>query len=249
MRNWPLYFKRKYFKSDRPAVYVFRGGGIKIQVPDLFFYVFKEVIMEDFYQIEDLLPHIPEKPVIVDIGANAGYFSFLMAAKREHAAIYAYEPIQNNIDVFSANLELNAGSKNSVKLEHKAVTGAEKSSVTLFFDAVNHDTVVSSVFEDFSPKNIEAVEVNAISLAGIIRENKLTTIDVLKLDCEGSEYPILYDSPEATWPLIKCLCIEVHELDKEKRNHNYLSAFLQQKGFLLTSRLDINGCYYVMAWR
>src|ERR1700758_2538566 len=97
IRNWPLYFKRKYFKSHRPAVYVFRGGGIKIQVPDLFFYVFKEVIMEDFYQIKDLLPHIPQKPVIVDIGANAGYFSFLMAAKREDAVIYAYEPIQNNV--------------------------------------------------------------------------------------------------------------------------------------------------------
>jgi FkbM family methyltransferase len=249
MRNWPLYFKRKYFKSHRPAVYVFRGGRIKIQVPDLFFYVFKEVIMEDFYQIKDLLPHVPEKPVIVDIGANAGYFSFLMAAKREHAVIFAYEPIQNNIDVFNANLELNPKRKNSVKLEHKAVTGVEKGSVKLFFDAVNHDTVISSVFEDFSPKNVEAVEVEAISLAGIIRQNKLTWIDVLKLDCEGSEYPILYDSHEEIWPLIKCLCIEVHELDKEKMNHNFLSAFLRQKGFQLRSRLDINSCYYLMAWR
>jgi FkbM family methyltransferase len=230
-------------------VYVFRGGRIKIQVPDLFFYVFKEVIMEDFYQIKDLLPHIPEKPVIVDIGANAGYFSFLMAAKREHAVIYAYEPIQNNIDVFNNNLKLNPGRKDSVKLECKAVTGLEKNSEKLFFDAVNHDTVISSVFEDFSPKNIQVVEVEAISLAAIIRENKLIAIDLLKLDCEGSEYPILYDSPETIWPLIKCLCIEVHELDKEKRNHKYLSTFLRQKGFHLSSRLDINGCYYLMAWK
>jgi len=230
-------------------VYVFRGGRIKIQVPDLFFYVFKEVVMEDFYQIKDLLPHVPEKPVIVDVGANAGYFSFLMAAKREDAVIYAYEPIQNNIDVFDANLELNPKRKDSVKLEHKAVTGAEKGSVKLFFDAVNHDTVISSVFEDFSPKNVEAVEVEAISLAGIIRENKLAVVDVLKLDCEGSEYPILYDSPQWIWPLIKCLCIEVHELDKGKMNHNFLSAFLRQRGFQLRSRLDINSCYYLMAWR
>jgi FkbM family methyltransferase len=205
--------------------------------------------MEDFYQIKDLLPHIPEKPVIVDVGANAGYFSFLMAAKREDAVVYAYEPIQNNIDVFNANLKLNPGRKNSVRLEHKAVTGAEKGSVKLFFDAVDHDTVISSVFEDFSPKNVEAVEVEAISLARIILENKLPAIDLLKLDCEGSEYPILYDSPKAIWSLIKCLCIEAHELDKEKRNHNYLSAFLRQKGFQLRSRLDINGCYYLVAWK
>src|SRR5689334_2540675 len=106
MRNWPLYFRRKYFKSDEPAIYSFRNSKIRIQVPELFFYVFKEVIMEDFYQLKTLLPHVPDQPVIVDIGANAGYFSFLMAAKRKDAYIYAYEPISNNATIFNANLQL-----------------------------------------------------------------------------------------------------------------------------------------------
>jgi hypothetical protein len=88
--NWPLYFKRKYFKDDKPAVYKTRGTQLSMQVPDRFFHVFKEIYMEDFYGIEHLLEKIAAKPVIVDIGANVGYFSFLMASKRSGASIYAF---------------------------------------------------------------------------------------------------------------------------------------------------------------
>ena len=222
---------------------------MKLEVPDHFFYVFKEIFMEDFYETEKLLPHVPSNAVIVDIGANVGFFSFLMTAKRKDAAIYAYEPMENNFRVFQNNLTLNKEKRNNIKAEQKAVTGKEVKSVKLFFDAVDLDTVISSVYEDFSPKNKQMAEIEAISLSAIIRQNNLTVIDILKLDCEGSEYPILYDSPEIIWPIIKCLCIEVHELDKGKRNYKYLSGFLQEKGYQLTSRLDLNGCYYVLAWK
>src|ERR1051325_9839696 len=122
VRNWPVYFKRKYIKSNLPAIYRFRKSDIRIQVPDQFFYVFKEVIMEDFYRLRTLLPHVPDKPVIVDIGANAGYFSFLMAALRTAAEIYAYEPIPNNTNVFNANLKLNADVDHHIRFQQRAVT-------------------------------------------------------------------------------------------------------------------------------
>lgn len=205
--------------------------------------------MEDFYQTDKLLPHVPANAVIVDIGANVGFFSFLMTANRKGSSIYAYEPIENNVKVFTGNIKRNSDKRNNITVEQKAVTGKEVSSVKLFFDDVNYDTVISSIYEDFSAKNTKAVEIPAISLSKIIAENQLQVIDILKLDCEGSEYPILYDSPETIWPLIKCMCIEVHELDKEKRNFNYLSGFLRDKGYQLHSRPDINGCYYVMAWK
>jgi FkbM family methyltransferase len=249
MKNWPVYFRRKYFKTHEPALYIFRGDGIKLEVPDHFFYVFKEIVMEDFYDIKHVLRHVPSNGVIVDIGANAGYFSFLMTAKRKDAAIYAYEPLDINFRLLSRNLELNEEKRTTIRAEQKAVTGKEEGSVKLFFDAVGFDTVISSVYDDFSVKNTEATEVSAISLSEIIHKNKLPVIDLLKLDCEGSEYPILYDSPETIWPLIKCLCIEVHELDKGKRNHNSLSGFLEGKGYELRSRPDINGCHYLVAWK
>jgi FkbM family methyltransferase len=249
IKNWPLYFKRKYSKPAGPALYVTKGEPLTIEVPEHFFYVFKEIFMEDFYETSKLLEHVPEAPVVVDIGANVGFFSFLMAAKRKNAKIYAYEPMENNLRLFRSNLDRNKGSRQVIKEERKAVTGERIDSVKLFFDDVHSNTVISSIYEDFSKDNTQATEVAAISLADIIANNGLTTIDVLKLDCEGSEYPILYDSPASVWPLIKCLCIEVHELDTEKRNHAYLSGFLKEKGFKQESRLDANGCYYLLGWK
>jgi FkbM family methyltransferase len=249
IKNWPLYFKRKYFKSKGNARYVTKGNELTIEVPDHFFYVFKEIFMEDFYEIDKLLPHVPVNASIVDIGANVGFFSFLMAAKRKNAKIYSYEPMENNLRLFRSNLELNPTIKDSIKAEQKAITGGEVKSIKLFFDDVHSNTVISSVYEDFSKDNTRSVEIEAMSLAEIIRKNNLQVIDILKLDCEGSEYPILYDSPASVWPLIKCLCIEVHELDTEKRNHNYLSGFLKEKGYQLSSTLDANDCYYLLAWK
>jgi FkbM family methyltransferase len=249
IKNWPLYFKRKYFKSKENARYITKGNELILEVPDHFFYVFKEIFMEDFYETDKLLPHVPVDATIVDIGANVGFFSFLMAAKRKDARIYSYEPMENNLRLFLSNLERNPGIKNSIKAEQKAITGSEVKSIKLFFDDVHSNTVISSVYEDFSKDNTRSIDIEAMSLAEIIRTNNLKVIDVLKLDCEGSEYPILYDSPASVWPLIKCLCIEVHEMDTEKRNHNYLSGFLKEKGYQLSSKLDANGCYYLLAWK
>jgi hypothetical protein len=50
IKNWPLYLKKK--SSD--AVYITRGAELEMEVPHSFFYVFKEIFMEDFYSIDKL---------------------------------------------------------------------------------------------------------------------------------------------------------------------------------------------------
>ncbi len=247
--NWPLYFKQKYFKSDANPVYVTKGNNLAIEVPAHFFFVFKEIFMEDFYEIDELMKHVPASPVVVDIGANVGFFSFLIAAKAKNAKVFAFEPMTINQKLFQENLRRNKDVKHAITVEQKAVTGIETPSVKLFFDDRNENTEIPSVFADFSKENTQSTEVPAISLKKIIEQNQLQSIDVLKLDCEGSEYPILYNSPEEIWPLIKCLCIEVHEIDTATRNYKSLSAFLTNKNFKIKSRLDANGCYYLLAWK
>lgn len=247
--NWPLYFKRKYIKTVHPAFYKIRGNELLLEVPDHFFHVFQEIYMEDFYGIEHVLKKIPEQSVIVDIGANVGYFSFMMAAKRKASTIYAYEPMPANTSVFQRNIQRNKKLNNQIQLFQKAVTGKPVPSITLYFDKEDHNTVIASVFDDFDTHNKGSVTIAATSLQEIIATHQLQCIDLLKMDCEGSEYPILYDSPESVWPAIKSLAIEVHEMDKERRNAAYLQRFLEQKKYTIERRLDPNGCYYLFAYR
>jgi FkbM family methyltransferase len=245
IKNWPLYFRKKF----QHALYITRGAELEMEVPQNFFYVFKEIFMEDFYSIDELLNHIPEVPTVVDVGGNVGYFSFLIASKRKKAKVFAYEPMPDNIKIFQSNIARNKDLQERIKLQQKAVTGTDQASVSLFFDDKDHNTVIASVYPEFSDANKKEIHMEAVSLSRIIEENELNTIDLLKMDCEGSEYPILYESPAGIWPLIHCLAIEVHELDKDKRNFSYLSSFIKDKGFEVESRLDPNSCYYMMAYR
>lgn len=246
IRNWPTYFKRKERKKESVR-YITKGVSLRFDVPFDFFYVFKEIFLEDFYQINQWLPLIRENAIIIDIGGNVGYFSFLIASKLENATVYAFEPMGKNIDIFEKNINLNSGLNKRLIVTAGAVTGDQAGTIPIFFDDIADNSVIASVVNDFSSANNRSLQVRAIPLIDIIQQNNIEQIDLLKMDCEGSEYPILYESPDTIWPLIKCIIIEVHDLDTDKRNAAFLFGFLKKKGFSISSRTESAGCYSAVA--
>ncbi|MEO7531783.1 MAG: FkbM family methyltransferase [Sediminibacterium sp.] len=246
--NWTLYFKRKHAKG-LPARYKTRGAELLFDVPPRFYEVFREIFMEDFYRIGDLTQHLPAEPVVVDIGGNVGYFSFLLSSKKPGAKIYAFEPMIENLRVFNDNIKLNTALVNNIFLFNQAVTGDNNGHVDLFFDNITDNSVIASVVKDFSAQNTQVKKVDAISLERIFEENNLLRVDLLKVDCEGSEYPIFYDSLEHLFERVQTIAIESHELDKEKRNAVALIGFLQDKGFIVEQFIAENNCYYLKAYR
>lgn len=249
IKNWPRYFSQKSDQTFKPITFETRAG-ITFEVPTRELYlVFKEIFMTDFYSINDWAKSLPERPVIVDVGANAGYFSILMMSKRPDATIYAYEPIERNFTLFGENIKRNVAMTGHVHLFHRAVTGAPTDEITLYKEADSANSVTASVYKDFESHNLTAVKVKAISLSVILEANQLSRIDFLKLDCEGSEYPIVYESDQSVWKSINSVFLEVHDLDKEKRNYTFMNEFLQNMGYQTTAQLANNGCHALYAWR
>ncbi len=250
IRNWPAYFAQKRSSAFLPASYVTRGNPLQFDVPTKGLYlVFKEIFMTDFYSIDQWIHKLPSKAVVVDVGANAGYFNMLLLSKRPDAQVYAYEAIEANYDLFQKNIDRNPPLKDNVHLYHRAVTGTPVDHIVLYKEGDGDNSVTASVYQDFEQHNLKSVTVPAISLARIMEENKLDHIDFLKLDCEGSEYPIIYDSPASIWPSVKTLFIEVHPMDNDKRNFDYLKNFLEKAGYSMTSEVANNGCYALYAVR
>ncbi len=246
--NWTFYFKRVHQKG-LTARYTTKGRRLFFDVPPGFYEVFREIFMEDFYRIGDLVKYLPDKPVVIDVGGNVGYFSFLLAAKKPEATIYAFEPMPENIKIFERNIKLNPILKNSIIIAEKAVTGNHNGQVDIFFDSHTDNSVVASVIKDFSPLNTSIRQVEAISLDRIISENKLQRVDLLKVDCEGSEYAIFYDCPEYVFDLIRVIAIETHEMDADRNNTQSLIHFLENNGYTVESFIGDNDCFYVKAYR
>jgi len=250
IRNWTAYFGQKS-SGFQPASYVTRGNNLRFDVPTKGLYlVFKEIFMTDFYNVDTWIGKLPQNPVVVDVGANAGYFNMLLLAKRPDAKVYAYEAIEANYQLFRKNIEQNPSLKEHIQLHHQAVTGQPVDHIVLYKEDDGDNSVTASVYQDFEQHNCQSVTVPAVSLANLMEKNNLRQVDFLKLDCEGSEYPILYDSPASLWPRIHSMFVEVHPLDKEKRNFDYLKGFLEQYGYSVKSaEVANNGCYALYAVR
>src|SRR5208337_2648636 len=67
--------------------------------------------------------------------------------------------------------------------------------------------------------------------------------DLVKIDCEGSEYPIIYETPAACWDKVSVLAIEVHDLDEHQRNAGYLTGFLESQGYEVVSTRTHGNCH------
>ncbi|HEY0611519.1 MAG TPA: FkbM family methyltransferase [Chitinophaga sp.] len=242
--NWHLYFSRKFKVPYEKLLFRTRDKGISFTTPAKSLYlVFKEIFINDVYSMDQLAGSLPEQPVVIDIGGNAGYFTLFLLAKKEQAQVFAYEAVPTNCRLFQQHLDMNPQLEGRVEIYHKAVTGTPADTITLHLETAEGNAVTASVYDDFTKDNTYIVEVPCISLAEILTSNQLSKVDLVKVDCEGSEYPIIYETPPHVWEKIDRMAIEVHNLDKEKRNMSYLEGYLASLGYTLKNYELDNGCY------
>lgn len=247
IENWKEYTYNKSERNYRKLKFITRPNALQFFIEDNSYPIFKEIFVEDFYNIKEVLKNVPQKPVIIDIGANIGLFEVLMLSKRPEANILAYEPFADNVKLLRNMMADNPTYSNKVKVFQKAVTDKENEETTLYVKHSDGQSSIASIFEDFDPRNKNITTVVTTTLTAIINENKIDSVDVLKMDCEGAEYPILYSTPNSILKKIKLILIEVHDLDKKQKNFPSLSTFLSSNGFTIKANKTNNGCYYILA--
>jgi FkbM family methyltransferase len=246
--NWHEYAFRKGERKQRSLRFTTKPFPIHFEVPDRLYQVFKEIFMEDFYDIDRLVKKLPTEPVIIDVGANAGLFDVLIYSKIKKPIVFAYEPMPANVEVFQKTINDNER-LSAIHLYQAAVTGTEKDFIDLYTEDTEANTVVSSVFSDFNGANSKKLQVPAKSLSSIIAEHQLERVDLLKLDCEGSEYEILYNTSESVLQNVRVMVIEVHHIDDERCNLASLATYLRNAGYANKILPVQDGNYYMMAER
>lgn len=173
----------------------------------------------------------------------------MLFSQIDNAKVVAYEPIAENYKLFKENVKRNSIMNDKVKVFNMAVTGTPVDEISIYKEVENENSVTASIYNDFSTQNNNVIKVKAITLEQIIESNNLNSVDLLKLDCEGSEYPILYETPSSIWEKVKMIYMEDHPLDKENRNHKSAIGHLESLGFTCDSILADNDCYAVLATR
>ncbi|MFQ5483472.1 MAG: FkbM family methyltransferase, partial [Nitrospinaceae bacterium] len=182
LKNWDLYLAVKFGLTGRDPLRFVTRSGVRVEAPRRLLPTFKEVFMAEDYRAVRPLP--ARGPVIVDIGANAGFFSLYAASRHPRARVLAFEPVPVNFRLLQTNRDLNP--EHRLEIFERAVSGKD-GTANLTFDPGDAFTTSAHLIPGPGGQG-GVIPVACISLPTLFAENGLNHCDFLKMDCEGAEF-------------------------------------------------------------
>lgn len=183
-------------------------------------WMLKEVCLDHDYERHGVA--IEDGWVVLDVGAGIGEFAVSVARRHPAAQVYAFEPNPASYAVLQQNIALNhltnchtfpyaiGGAATARRLDTGAV------------DAVRHSMVTAVVGD--------GVQVSTLTLAQVLEGQGIARCDFLKMDCEGAEYEIFFQTPVDILHNVTHVCLEHHD-DITPYQGSDLAAFLSDHGF------------------
>lgn len=235
VRNIENFINKKYSKENYIYPEVIHGelfyfsDSILSTTAD---YVAKELNEDNEYDFENI--DFKEGDCVIDIGGNIGMVSIYLAKKFPFLKIYAFEPVRENYENFLKNIKLNNIPDGTIIVENKAVT-SDGRNICMNVGITNKG---GSSMYDMGEKNelyireYENSNVPSITLNDIFKKYNINNLKLLKIDCEGAEFEILYNTDPNILKNIEILKGEFHdgklEMEHDSRyNSKDLLNFLQ----------------------
>jgi FkbM family methyltransferase len=222
IKNWKDFLLDYIGLKNGGGIYVFRNGTlIKAEEGTATGTIAVVFLRKEYGNITD-------RQIIVDIGANIGVFAIYVAKQLPNAKIYCFEPIRKNYKTLVENISMN---RHEDRIETFNIGLAAKSGTKDFF-------ISSSPLHTFveNSKTKESVSIDCITMKEVFEKINIDHIDLLKMNCEGAEYEILYSTKTSYLKKIGEIRLEYHNIDLEQRNEKKLRSFLVSKGFRITHR-------------
>ena len=219
--NWrilvDLYFKK--IKERYVILETKNNIKIKIRTDSTDIMQLATVWLAEDYKIADF--SIGDKDIIIDIGAHIGLFSLFASQYCKNGKIYCFEPIKENYDILTENIDLNKN-KNLIPFNYAVSKESNHKKIYL-----NSDDSAHSIF----PSGENIIEVKSTTIKSIFDENQINYCNMLKLDCEGSEYEIIDSIPDEYFLRINKIIIEYHLATKKPKLYNNLLKKLEDLSF------------------
>ena len=202
-------------------------------------YIINELVEEDEYGLYSGRLQIARDDVIIDIGAQIGLFSIICAKRACRGKVYSFEPVRQNYNLLRANIRLN-GLDNVYHFNLGVFGEGKKIRLSLSRQNTGGHSCVTR-------RSARYVEIDCLSLSDIFRRHEIAKCNLLKIDCEGAEYSIIFNTPEHCFERIERMIIEYHNFPDSKNHVRELTAFLQKHHYTVKQKEydAITGVLYV----
>lgn len=198
-------------------------------------YILSELFLAGDY---DFTPSGPS--VVLDVGANVGFTSIFLADSNPDMIVEAYEPLKLNCSKAILNLHANEHIAGRVTFLNCGLFSKE--GIQTITSEVGNRGMSSLVFDrrltGKGKVDVESVCVKRASdVVRGVSERYPGRAVVMKMDCEGSEYPIISELVQSgALSLIDFIVMEWHRLSEHGREVESLREQLTQNGYHLYMR-------------
>jgi amino acid adenylation domain-containing protein/FkbM family methyltransferase len=229
-----------------------------------------EYLYDEIFERGSYLRHgidLPEDACVLDVGANIGMFSLLVARGRPRGRLYAFEPLAQIFEALRLNVGLYAP---GVKLFPFGLAECERRAEFTFYPRY---TMMSGLSEYAAPEQevevvrryLDNLERRGDAAAGellehaddllagrfeaesrpallrrlsdVLREEGIDRVDLLKVDVQRAELDVMRGIDEEDWPKIRQVAMEVHSAEREGRLRE-IQDLLEQRGFETLAEQD-----------
>ena len=165
-----------------------------------------QVLLRKGGKAEYFLPPTLQPKVILDIGSNIGTSILFFREQFPDAKIFGFEPHPETFRI----LKQNVGSLPSVQIFNWAL-GATDQTISLAFDGADFSRFGAKDAAISPLGTITNAECEMKNAGEVVKKLGLTTVDLIKIDCEGAEYDVLSALPEEILRQCQWIVGEMHD--------------------------------------
>ena len=198
-------------------------------------YVKKQYFPEAVYE-KDFTPKF-----VLDIGGYIGDLS-LYCVEHYNSIVHCYEPTPQNFKILEQNKKINPRFKDNLFIYNQGVSSDDG----YFFMNVQDimGEIHASSHKDYDHM-MKEIKVESVSLSTAIKRFENNIIDIVKIDTEGQEFPILLNSDiSALANQVKYIVFEHHSFVDDYKN-----KMLKLKNHLEQSFVKVHSTKHVDFYR
>jgi FkbM family methyltransferase len=163
-----------------------------------------------------LSSNVQPQDQVLDIGANMGIHSILLAKSVPGVQVYALEPVAANFDVLRKNI-----TRNNVEQQVHAFQSAVGADDRMVHMPAHFGTDNYVIYNGRKRRDASALhEVRQVSLDSFIRETSLERLTCIKCDVEGYEWQVIQGAKQCLSRFRPLILIELIEMRMSNFRHN-----------------------------
>ena len=129
-----------------------------------------------------------QNPILLDIGANCGYYSLMCSKLCKH--VFSFEPVSETFTALRKNICQNK-IKNITALKLGASNKVSAAKINLYNSSGNNSIFERNIPLDHQLKKIGTELIQLDTIDNLFLKRKISAPDVIKIDVEGAELSVL----------------------------------------------------------